>query len=209
MAKRKTPEAGGGSDIYRIQGITTPGNGRLGVNNGEVKLSLGFGPAEWNTGTEILDRIRSAVARASKQDDEKGIRELAFCVLHFPEETLRLLEFHSLMEYLVRRHRDGAVAKILGSAARGRSQKTKFYIVALVDRIREIDGVSVSVASQRAAERFGAQLGNISAPTIQNYYSAHKHDYDLFRVGRFIRSTDLTADPGGEDIGRGMPGGRK
>ena len=141
----------------------------------------------------MADEVVSAIKRSD-------IRRLAFLTHEFPEIVLRLPGFNDFMDHLYATRQDQAVSRIMGErAGRGRppeEPKNYFYLIGVVDRVCEREGVSVARAAELVRERWCQHryIGSLSARTIENIHSQYKHLFDLFQSGRYLPPDSLTDD---------------
>jgi hypothetical protein len=192
--RMKAIQVGGGGPVIIGRGVTTPAQPEDVLDpkkkTGSVKSVLSVSHPAAEAGQEVIERVRDAIREFKQTGSETSIRTLGFLAQHYPEIALRVPELFDFLNWLAAKHNHGAVARILGDAARGRRRESPFYLVAFVELVCSRNEWSVAKAARWIEEKMGARFHK-SAASIQNDYSRYR---DYYRVWRspFVPGGDLT-----------------
>jgi hypothetical protein len=155
----------------------------------ESPLNVYGGRVATEAANEILCEVLTAIDLGP--DDDAAIRVLSRLVFQH-EWVLRVAELHEYLNHLVRQRRDNVVRRIINDPQHpGRRHESKVYLVHLVrvtitaenEAGRDCSDVR---AAQLVAERYGADLGDLSPEAIKFDYCRYQHEYDRLRAGQFV-----------------------
>jgi hypothetical protein len=192
--RKQSVHVGGGAPALVGAGVTTPERPEDALDptkkTGSMSSTLSMSRPAADAGREVVERVRDAIKKFKRDGGDSEIRTLGFLVQYYPAITLRVPEFFDFMDWLLARREDGALARIMGDATRGRRRESPFYLIAFVELVCQRNGCSVARAAQWIEDNVGAKF-NKCATSIQNDYSRYRDHYRIWR-SQFVPGNKLT-----------------
>jgi hypothetical protein len=174
---------GGGPDVLVARGIVSPGTSAE-PGRGTVSIQLALTEDACRSGIRVFQFLGAAI-RAGR------IRDIARLRLYFPQIVERAPLLHTFLDSLYRAGRRADIARILGKPRRGRKTALPHLAAAIAAAVQR-EGLRPKAAAAAVAARYGRQLGNVSARTLQNTYSRERELLELYCGPQAVPGSVLT-----------------
>lgn len=168
--------------IITSSGLTLPSDVTDPESGGPLTITISIDEAAERRVSDVMQMVRDEIAR---YPSDNAVRAIARIAREFEVFVPQMVELADFLDRLQAEGNWSAIARILGDGSRGRRFESPFFLVGLVDRVREQFGWPTS-AAQWIAENYGSRFCK-SARAIENDYSRYKALYDCRYGAWYVR----------------------